>query len=119
MSTDQLGIIDLAPGDWEGPRIPASQRGLMVTPSDLVGERPGGQVTAPQPQKATETEPDIKLPAGLTIRDGDRLRATVNDQDYAVSDVLPHLRAVEAVLMTASAAGRRVSIILKLEEAAS
>ncbi len=76
----------------------------------------GAMATIPQPKAP---EPEITLPAGLTIRDGDRLRATVNDQDYAVSDVLPHLRAVEAVLMTATTAGRRVSLMLKLEEAAS
>lgn len=45
MSRDQLGIIDLTPGEWQAPDVPAGHRDMIRMPSDLIGERPGGRVT--------------------------------------------------------------------------
>ncbi len=45
MSIDQLGIIDMRQDEWVSPDIPMGKRGMMITPSDLVGERPANEVT--------------------------------------------------------------------------
>lgn len=91
------------------PQRHIGQQGAGAPPTTAAASAPMPKIVAP--------ERDVKLPAGLTIRAGDRLRATVNDQAYAVSDVLTHLKAVEAALITA--VGRKVNVILTVEEVAS